>query len=184
MNIALAYINEKDQRLVLAQGSCLSTLLHFGQVPVIFNGTPRPFLGDMLLEARRLSKDNKFFGWVNSDCVFLAHPEMIAFHGHVVGIQRHESNGSRCDGVDAYIFDCEVWDNLYAKDIPQMYVGGTHVDWWITRLAQKHNLYLENRSLFHRSHPRSETSAGLSPEGQHNIREFNAWADRNGVKKD
>lgn len=185
MNIALAYINTEDDRLRIAQTNALRALTQFGCNPIIFNGRPRPFLGDMLKAARGLAGKAPSFGWINSDCEIQLNPYFIGDKERVVGLRRVETaDSSICGGVDGYIFPCELWDAVYAPDIPKMYVGGTHVDWWITRMAQKIGAYREYVALLHRSHHRIETSAGLSPEGQHNIREFNAWADRNGVKKD
>ena len=97
-------------------------------------------------------------------------------------MHRVESDGSGvCLGVDGYIFPCALWDRLYLPDTPEMFCGGTHVDWWLSRLAQKHHAYQAVVCLRHLSHPKSAASAGADLYGEHNLREFAAWAERNEV---
>lgn len=162
----------------------IGKLTEHGWHPVIFDGEMRrPFLGDMLALTRKIAAEagDDGFGWINSDCV----PDGLFFNAQptgVIGFHRRESaDGTKCMGVDGYIFEAAAWDRYYAPDIPQMYVGATHVDWWITRLAQKHGIYSALTALRHESHTRTAASQGADYYGQHNLRAFHAWAQRNGV---
>lgn len=180
MIVTLAHINTTDPRLVLQQNKCLDSLLRDGHIPFIRPGHPRQFLTDMLREARQ-SADG-YFAWINSDCVPTKDLDYYRSHNKVVGIHREESDGGFCEGVDCYIFPVHLWDELYEDDAPRMYVGASHVDWWLSRLAQKHNVYRAIQGgIWHISHERTASSKGVDKYGQHNIEEFNQWADRNGV---
>jgi hypothetical protein len=150
-------------------------------------GDRRPLLSDMLTATRALAGCDRHFGWINSDCIPTA-----AFHGAeaepgfgVVGIHRIELPGRTvCQGVDAYVFNVAAWDKYYAPDVPEMYVGADRVDWWLTRLAQKHKIYRSFNGLIHPSHRRTPSSLGDDAFGQFNRRSFNAWAIRNNIERD
>lgn len=161
----------------------LRSVLDRGLEPMIFNGTPRPLLNEMLEATRALSPNGGWFAWLNSDCEIADWPQPLP--DRVIGLHRVESDGSGvCGGVDGYIIPCALWDKHYAPDLPRMYVGGTHVDWWLSRLAQARNCYQAIVALRHISHPKSATSAGQSREGAHNLEEFASWAARNGISTD
>lgn len=182
MKVATAWLNRADPRLVSQQNNMALRLLAQGHGLVLFEGDRRPLLTDMLLKARELAGEEAFFAWINSDCLPMVDFDIAARPGYVTGFKRIESvDGSVCGGVDAYVIACEVWDRLYKPDLPQMYVGGTHVDWWLTRLAQKHKVYQEQVGLWHESHEKSATSWGRDQWGEHNLKEYGAWAERNGV---
>jgi hypothetical protein len=180
MKCVTAWLNNADERCQRAQRRMLQSLLDFDLHPLIVNGTPRPSLTEMLRLARHFSPDRGAFMWVNSDCELLDPPPRPAA-GHVIGIHRIEDDGSTCLGVDAYVITCEAWDKYYANDLPSMYCGGTHVDWWLTRLAQKHGIYKSLVGLRHPSHQKSNASAGRDEYGHHNLLHFHAWAERNGI---
>lgn len=183
MKLVTAWIANNDARCQLAQRRMLRSVLDCKFDLVIVSGTPRPLLTDMLTLARSLSPAVGAFMWINSDCEIADLPPLDL--SVVTGLHRIESaDGSICGGVDGYIFPCELWDRLYASDLPRMFVGGTHVDWWLSRLAQKHGCYRSAVALNHISHEKSNASAGLDECGQHNLREFHAWAERNGVGTD
>lgn len=179
MKAATAWVNNNDGRCQRAQRAMIESLLRHRIDPVIVNGTPRPLLTDMLRLARSLSLASGAFMWINSDCAIMAMPPG-PYEG-VHGMHRVEDDGSVCLGVDAYIFSCAAWDKYYAPDLPSMYVGGTHVDWWITRNAQKHGIYAAHINLRHPSHAKSDASAGLDEYGRHNLLHFTEWANRNAV---
>ena len=180
MKCVAAWLNNNDARTQRAQQAMMESLFRYGMEPVIVNGSPRPLLTEMLTLARSLTPDDGAFAWVNSDCAFLLPPAHPTGRG-VTGYHRIEDDGSICLGVDAYVFTAEAWDAIYAPDLPSMYCGGTHVDWWLTRLAQKHGIYSSAVGLRHPSHAKSAASAGHDNHGQHNLREFHAWAARNNV---
>lgn len=180
MKLVTAWLNNNDARCQLAQRRMLRSVLDRELDPLIVNGDPRPLLSDMLRLARSLSPARGWFMWLNSDCEIADLPHPLPHR--VIGLHRIESaDGSICAGVDGYIIPCELWDALYVPDTPEMFVGGTHVDWWLTRLAQKHNAYQAIVCLKHISHAKSNASAGLDSYGQHNLREFHEWAARNSV---
>lgn len=183
MKVVTAWLNNTDARCQLAQRRMLRSVLDCGFEPVIVNGTPRPLLTDMLKLARSLSPDGGHFMWLNSDCEIVTLPPVM--DSHVIGLHRVETfDESVCLGVDGYIFPCHVWDKIYAPDLPAMYVGGTHVDWWLTRLAQKHGFYLASTALRHPTHAKSAASAGIDSYGGRNLTAFYAWAERNQISTD
>jgi hypothetical protein len=180
MKCVTAWVNNADERCQTAQGLMIRSVLDWGLSPLIVNGTPRPLLSEMLMMARRLAGNAGWFMWLNSDCQITSLPEVAS--DSVVGIHRRESEGGAvCDGVDAYIIPVALWDELYAPDVPPLYVGATHVDWWLTRLAQRHKCYRRHIGLYHLSHPKSNASAGLDEYGRHNLAHFHAWAERNDI---
>ena len=182
MKVATAWINSADKRLVSQQNNMALRLLAQGHSLVIFSGDQHPLLTDMLRKCRELAGAEQFFAFINSDCLPCVDFDLSARPGYVTGFKRIESiDGTVCGGVDAYVFACEAWDKLYAPDLPQMYVGGTHVDWWLSRLAQKHGCYQEQVGLWHESHEKSASSRGQDERGEHNLKEYGAWAERNGV---
>lgn len=180
MKCVTAWLNNNDRRCQTAQRRMLHSLLMHDLHPVIVNGTPRPLLSDMLLLARRLTDHGGTFMWLNSDCWIGMLPPYD--HNVITGLHRRESaDGSICGGVDGYIIPCHLWDTLYAPDLPGMYVGGTHVDWWLSRCAEKHGVYRRAAVLHHLTHERTAASAGLDDYGQHNLRVFHEWAARNEI---
>lgn len=183
MKVVIAWLNNNDARCQLAQRRMLRSVLDRGLDPVIVNGTPRPLFSDMLRTARALSPAGGHFMWLNSDCEIDRNEFPEPHESRVIGLHRVESaDCSVCGGVDGYIIPCDVWDRYYAPDTPEMFVGGTHIDWWVTRWAQKICRYDRRVCLRHISHAKSDASAGLDSYGQHNLREFHEWAARNGVE--
>jgi len=182
MNIIVAFPTTNDYRTNYSKDLCCSSIKRFPNINLHeVPGTPRPFFNEMLSLASKT--DNEWFGWINGDCQLLVGVEhLISPDLDVFGLKRLELNsGERCAGVDGYLIRRDFWNNVLSADQPKMYVGGTHIDWWITRAAQKFGRYKEGFFLAHIPHQRSSTSHGHSLEGQHNINEFNEWAKRNKV---
>lgn len=182
MKIAIVWQNTLNERIIIQQNQAVLRTILFGHEPVIFDGTVnRPFLSDVLLQTSKLEHSN-FFAWINSDCVPFVDFSMLAVKGKVIGLKRIETiDNSVCSGVDGYIFDINVWNKYYIEDMPQLYVGATHVDWWLTRVAQKYNLYTEMTSLIHISHPPSESTLGIDNYGVHNLNNYSEWAKRHNI---
>ena len=138
---------------------------------------------DILRHARRDSVGTSFV-WCHSDVSLTQDPFTLADRGKVQGFHRREvPSGELCGGVDMYLIPNAIWDNYLARDIPDLWCGGTHVDWWLTRAAALIGGY-ESHSGFidHPSHPESGASKRASdPHFRHNVREYNAWARRNGA---
>ena len=181
MNIITAIQDSNDSRIVLAQRLCLASLSRFELNIITIPGNPRPLFNKMLEQA---SKSGEWFGWVNSDCQLLLSPDhIIANKYDVIGLRRIEiGTGEKCGGVDGYFIKKSFWD-LLAKDAPDMYVGGTHIDWWITRATQKFGKYTEGFYLAHIPHQRTEASCGIDNYGKWNLQKYNEWSDRNRVSK-
>jgi hypothetical protein len=102
----------------------------------------------------------------------------------VLGFHRRElPSGEICQGVDMYLIPNLIWDNYLARDIPDLWCGGTHVDWWLTRAASLIGAYEAHVGFIDLpSHPESGASKRESDSHfRHNVREYNAWAMRNGA---
>lgn len=181
MKVAFNWLNTLNERVTVQQNKAIVRIITFGHEPVIFtDNDDRQFLSNMLTETSKLESSG-FFAWLNNDCVPLIDFSLLATKNSVVGLKRIESNGEICGGVDGYIFDINIWNDYYLEDIPKLYIGATHIDWWVTRLAQKHNFYKEISGLFHVSHPKTESSLGIDKYGVHNINEYIAWAKRHNI---
>lgn len=188
MNIVAAFPKTEDYRINESLFLCKSSILRFNDLKLIeVSGTPRPFLGEMLQMCYTKSKAEKkeWFGWINGDCQLLYSPFSLikTKQFDVYGLKRLEMGvGEKCHGVDGYIIKCTFWENYLSKDIPKMYVGGTHVDWWLTRATQKYGVYEESYLLSHLPHERTLTSLGVDECGLNNLKEYNNWAQRNNVQ--
>lgn len=180
----VALMPDGDERLRLAQSLCLSALSRCGMHVVDVPGTPRPRFGEMLRQSRAVAS-NGWFAWVNSDCQLLLPPAVLncsAFD--VLGMRRVEvGSGVICGGVDGYLIRSSFWDDVLALDVPELWTGGTRVDWWLTRATQRYGQYAEVVCLAHLPHDRTDTSKGIDPAGLENIANYEAWADRHGVSK-
>lgn len=187
MNIVAAFPKTEDIRIIQSTFLCKSSILRFGNLNLIeVSGTPRPFLNEMLQLCYTKSKENReeWFGWINGDCQLLYDPSCLiqTEQFDVYGLKRMEMYiGERCHGVDGYIIKSSFWENFLSKDIPKMYVGGTHVDWWLSRATQKYGVYKESYLLSHLPHERTLTSLGVDEWGTNNLKEYNSWAQRNNV---
>jgi hypothetical protein len=187
MNIVIAFPQTEDTRINESIFLCRSSINRFSNLSLLeVSGTPRPFLGEMLTLCYDKAKQNNqaWFGWINGDCQLLYNPEQLIANNQfdVYGLKRLEMYiGEKCQGVDGYIISCHFWENVLSKDIPKMYVGGTHVDWWLTRATQKYGIYKESYLLSHLPHDRTLTSLGVDTFGVNNLTEYNDWAVRNSI---
>lgn len=179
----VALMHDGDGRLKLAQSLALASLSRCDMHVVAVPGTPRPRFGDMLRAARAVAGD--WFAWVNSDCQLLVPPHCCDHEQlDVVGMRRVEIGpGTICGGVDGYLIRSSFWDTVLSLDVPDLWTGGTHVDWWLSRAAQHYGRYGECVCLAHIPHERTATSEGTDDAGRENIAAFEAWADRHGVPK-
>jgi hypothetical protein len=189
MKLIVAFPKSDDPRINEAMNLCWTSVTRFPGIELIeISGTPRPLYNEMLqISYDKAVKDgSKWFGWINGDCQLLRDLSFVNdLDVDVYGLQRLEIGiGEQCTGVDGYIIKCEFWKNILSKDIPQLYVGGTHIDWWITRAAMKFGKYDEGYLLAHIPHERTETSMGVDELGLQNLREYEAWAIRNDIETD
>ena len=173
-----------NERLRLAQQRLLDSIRSLRLEASLFPAGPTMIkFGDILRHARRESVGTSFV-WCHSDLVLTKDPFLLADHGKVVGFHRREvPSGEICEGVDMYLIPNLIWDNYLARDIPDLWCGGTHVDWWLTRAASLIGAYEAQIGFIdHPSHPESGASKRDSdPHFRHNVREYNAWATRNGA---
>ncbi len=186
LSMATAWINETfDVRLIDAQINFMRGCSHYKIMPVIYadplekqNG--RPKFGDVLKMARRCAKSG-FMLWCNSDCELNDNPRKYLNQLSCTGFQRKElPDGQICKGVDMYAIPCDLWDLHLCKDIPDMFVGATMIDWWITRACLKLNAYGHGPAIL--NHPRHTPGNITSGEmNAFNERNFRAWATRNNV---
>jgi hypothetical protein len=186
INIITAFLNAGDVRVNFAQSLFLSSISRFPEIrPIIIPGHPRPRFNEMLATAR-LGGVGDYFGWINSDCQLLLSPRVIIFENQeldVIGLRRIEiATGEKCGGVDGYLVKKDFYDKHLANG-PSLWVGATHIDWWVTRAAQKAGKYGEGFFLAHIPHEKTNASAGIDEIGQENIRAYNDWADKNGISK-
>lgn len=138
-----------------------------------------------ILEMARKYTNHSFFVWSNTDVILTKDPFEGLQEGVNYGFHRTEiPSGEVCKGIDMYRIDNDLWDNVLSKDVPDLWLGGTHIDWWLSRACQKYGQY-ENLTGYidHPSHERTPTSAGSDERGQHNIKEYNEWADRHNISK-
>ena len=173
-----------NERLRLAQQRLLESVEALGLEPALFPAGPEMTkLAAILRHARRNSSGENFV-WCNSDVLLKQSPFAIADRTKVHGFHRREMpSGEICAGVDMYLIPNAIWDNYFSRDIPDLWCGGTHVDWWLTRAAALIGAY-ESHSGFidHPSHAESGASKRANdPHFRHNVREYNAWARRNGA---
>lgn len=187
MKLIVAFPKSDDSRINEAMNLCRTSVKRFKNIELIeISGTPRPLYNEMLQTSynKAVKCGSKWFGWINGDCQLLRDLKFVDdLDVDVYGLQRLEIGiGEKCLGVDGYLIKCEFWENFVSKDIPQLYVGGTHIDWWITNVAKKYGKYDEGYLLAHIPHERTQTSMGVDEYGLQNLSEYEAWAIRNGIE--
>jgi hypothetical protein len=100
----------------------------------------------------------------------------------VYGFHRREvPSGEIIGGVDMYTIPVKWWDEYLCKDIPELYLGASYVDRWVSRAMERAGAY-ENLAGYidHVSHPQSpESGSDRNPYYQKNFRAYNSWALRN-----
>lgn len=140
-------------------------------------------LADILLFARKHAAGSCFL-WCNSDVTLAADPFTLDDGQTVRGFHRREvPSGDFCGGVDMYLIPISFWDDVLSKDLPDLWCGATHVDWWLTRAAVLAGRYTSHFGFIdHVTHAESPASkAGQNPFYRHNIRQYNKWGRRNGA---
>lgn len=176
--------NTRSARLASAQIRLEQSVLALGLEPLRFPAGPNLVpLGEVLTQARNHACGSAFV-WCNSDVVLTKDPFDVPDSAKVCGFFRKEipSNETTC-GVDMYYIPVKWWDDYLSKDIPELFLGASYVDWWISRAMQKAGAYdnLEGY-IDHVTHDRSgEATADANPYYQKNFRAYNLWAERNGL---
>ena len=157
--IYTAWVNCPSQRLEDAQTRFLKSCLNFDYVPVFYTDIhfpeQRPKFNELITYAvaNCREKDVDWLVWVNSDCEIVKNIEDAFEEGLCIGFHRTEKpSGLYCAGIDMFAIHKSLWDDL-VKDMPDMYVGATHVDWWLARYFQKNKkLKTVFDYLHHNSH--------------------------------
>jgi hypothetical protein len=172
------------ERLRVAQARLRESVCGLGLTPMVFPvGPDMVKFADVLRFARSRSTGQSFV-WCNSDVMLTSDPFALDDGRTVRGFHRREvPSGEYCGGVDMYLIPNSFWDDVLSKDLPDLWCGGTHVDWWLTRAAVLAGCYTSHFGFIdHVSHPTSPASKMRSdPIYRHNIREYNRWARRNGA---
>lgn len=173
-----------SERLRDAQARLCESVSAFGLEPSVFPAGPEMVkFGDVLRWARERSAGQSFV-WCNSDVTLTADPFVLDDGQTVRGFHRREvPSGEFCGGVDMYLIPNAFWEGVLSKDLPDLWCGATHVDWWLTRAAILQGCYTSHFGYIdHISHPESPASKKQAdPLYRHNIREYNRWARRNGA---
>ena len=182
--ITFQWIEEcPNERLRTAQARLQESIRTIGLDPFLFYAGPTLVkFADVLRFAREHSSGNSFV-WCNSDVALTANPYDLDDGLTVRGFHRREiPSGEFCGGVDMYLIPNSFWDEVLSRDIPDLWCGATHIDWWLTRASMLTGHYASHFGFIdHVSHSESPASkSGSSSFYRHNIREYNRWARRNG----
>lgn len=171
-----------NERLRNSQKQLSESVRGLGLEAVLFPaGLKLVKFADVLRHAREKSR-GRSFAWCNSDVVLTADPFSLDDGITVRGFHRREMpSGEFCGGVDMYLIPNAFWDEVLSRDVPDLWCGATHVDWWLTRAAVLAGHYTSHFGFIdHLTHPESPASKKrANPHYRHNIREYNAWARRN-----
>ncbi len=171
-------------RLREAQARLRDSVIAAGLEPLPYPAGPEMIkFADILRFARERSEERSFV-WCNSDVTLTANPYDLDDGKTVRGFHRREiPSGEICGGVDMYLIPNSFWDEVLSKDLPDLWCGVTHIDWWLTRAAALEGCYTSHSGYIdHITHPETPASKSKSnPLYRHNVRAFNSWARRKGA---
>ncbi len=173
-----------NQRLREAQARLRESALALGLEPLLFPAGPKMVKFSEILRFARERSSGDSFVWCNSDVILAADPYRFDDGRAVRGFHRREvPSGEFCGGVDMYLIPHALWDGIFARDLPDLWCGATHVDWWLTKTAELAGCYAAHFGCIdHISHPESAASKGRSNAFyRHNVREYDRWARRHGA---
>jgi len=173
-----------NARLERAQSQLKESVLALGLKPVCFECGPAMVkFADVLRFAREHAKGDSFV-WCNSDVILTRDPYETNDLTKVHGFHRSEIPGGEiCGGEDMYLIPNGIWDDLLSKDIPDLWCGATHIDWWLTNAACLGRCYESHTGFIdHISHETSGASKRKTNKFyRHNIRQYNKWASKQGA---
>jgi len=173
-----------NARLERAQSQLKESVLALGLKPVCFECGPAMVkFADVLRFAREHAKGDSFV-WCNSDVILTRDPYETNDLTKVHGFHRSEIPGGEiCGGEDMYLIPNGIWDGLLSKDIPDLWCGATHIDWWLTNAACLGRCYESHTGFIdHISHETSGASKRKTNKFyRHNIRQYNKWASKQGA---
>jgi len=173
-----------NERLAEAQLRLRDSVLSLGLEPNLFPAGPGLVkFADVLSFARERNRGSSFV-WCNSDVTLTADPYALDGGRTVRGFHRREvPSGEFCGGLDMYLIPNSLWDDVLSRDIPDLWCGATHIDWWLTRASVLAGHYTSHFGFIdHATHPESRASKSWNnPHYRHNISQYNKWARRNGA---
>lgn len=176
-----------NPRLARAQETLRQSVEGMGLQPRLFPAGPKLVkFRDVLAHAREGCPAGGSFVWCNSDVRLLRDPYALEDGKTMFGFHRTEiPSGEICGGVDMYLIPAALWDSVLSRDVPDLWCGATHIDWWLTRAGILAGCYqARNHFISHETHPESPASkSGKNPHYRHNIREYNRWAVRNKTER-
>ena len=186
MIVVFLWIEGASPRLAKAQKLLEESILAQGLRPVRFPaGRKLCLFGDVLALGRK-EAGSPAFVWCNSDVVLTKNPFDVPDPAKVYGFFRREiPSEDVTHGVDMYYIPVKWWDDYLSQDIPELYLGASYVDWWISRAMQNIGVY-ENLIGYidHVTHQQSASSGSDSNRHyQHNFRAYNSWAKRRSLEK-
>lgn len=171
-------------RLRAAQQLLRESALALGLRPEVYAAGPDMVkFGDVLRFARERCGGRSFV-WCNSDVVLKRDPFEVDDGERVHGFHRTETpSGEICGGVDMYLVPASFWDGVLSRDLPDLWCGATHVDWWLTNAAAIAGRYRAHEGFIdHPSHEVSGASKGRANRFyRHNFRAYNRWAEKAGA---
>lgn len=182
--VAFLEVRNAGERLHGAQTRLRESIVFWSCNPLPFPAGRRLELIGNVLASARGQCGGAAFVWCNSDVVLTRDPFDVPDPAKVYGFFRREiPSNETIRGVDMYYIPLTWWDDYLSKDVPELYLGASYVDWWISRAMQKAGAY-ENLEgyLDHVTHPQSAAAGKDSnPYYQKNFRAYNRWAERNGL---
>jgi len=182
--VGFLHLEEPSPRLSVAERHLLDSITRFNLDPVPFSaGKKLVSLGDVLFQIRRAASGHAFV-WCNTDVILQKDPFDVPDKNRVYGFHRTEvPSGEICGGIDMFYIPVQWWDSVLSKDVPELLIGASYVDWWIPRAMERHSMYSTlSDYIKHPSHPQSKAANSDGDSNyQHNFRAFNRWAGRNHV---
>lgn len=184
MTVVYVWVEDASERLAKAQIQFEKSLDALGLNGIRHQaGRKLSRFVDVLKKGRQHCQGEAFV-WCNSDLIMRRSPFDVPNPKSVYGFYRTEiPSGEITRGVDMYYIPVEWWDEYLSKDAPDLYLGASYVDWWISHAMQKQKTY-DNLSGYidHITHPRSSASGSeFDNYYQHNFRVYNSWAKRNNL---
>lgn len=173
-----------NPRLENAQRQLKASILALGLDPVLFPAGPRLVKLRDLLDFACAKSGGDSFVWCNSDVLLTADPYGLEDGATVRGFHRREiPSGDICGGVDMYLVPKTVWTTWMRREMPDLWCGASHIDWWMTRAPSLAGCYSPHTGFIdHPSHEESPASKSrCNPYYRHNVRVYNDWARRYGA---
>lgn len=182
--VSFLEVQNAGERLDRAQKALKESIVFWKCNPLPYPAGKRlELFGGILAESRQQCEGSAFV-WCNSDVILTRDPFDIPDPTKVYGFCRREvPSGEITHGVDMYYIPVRWWDDYLAQDIPELFLGASYVDRWISRAMEKAGAYQNLTGYIdHVTHPQSAAAGSdANPYYQKNFRAYNAWAARNGM---